>query len=76
MRKKFSKKVGIFFAHVQNALDDGVCWGAKKLKNISQKKNTQQKEHAIFSATRKTAGFIGEVVTEYYREYEKLKTKK
>ena len=69
---KLTHLLGKGCAHIQDGLDQVVDWGFKKLKKLEETP-PKKDEHEFLKATRKDGGFIGELGTEYYKEYEKIK---
>lgn len=68
---KFSHLMGKGFAHLQDGFDQISAWGFNKLKKVDSA--PKEDEHEIVKASRKVGGFLGELGSEYYNEYERLK---
>ena len=66
--------LGKGLAHVQDIVDRGFFWGFKTLK--SSTKNSKKEENKLLRYAKRVGGFVGEAGSEYYKEYESLKTKR
>lgn len=73
--KKLSHLLGKGVAHIQDGMDQLATWGFKKLKEVDTKPKKED-EHTVIKASRKVGGFLGEVGSEYYSEYENIKKKR
>lgn len=75
-----SRKIGTVLAKVQLLVDDVFEFGFKKLKIFGSKnkapKNPETLTEKAADFAQKSAGFVGEVGSSYYEEYQKLKAKK
>lgn len=75
-----SRKIGSALAKVQLLVDDIFEFGFKKLKVFGKKSPTTLPPETLTEKAadiaQKSAGFIGEVGSSYYEEYQKLKAKK
>lgn len=75
-----SRQIGSVLAKLQLFVDDVFEFGFKKLKvfgtkNVAPKNPETIKEKAADFA-QKSAGFVGDVGSSYYEEYQKLKAEK
>lgn len=70
--QKISHIFGKGIAHIQDGFDQAFDWGFKKLKKIEEIP-PKENEHQAIKITKKIGGFIGELGSEYYKEYEKIK---
>ncbi len=71
---KVSHLLGKGCAHIQDGFDRIFAWGFGKLKDVDT--IPKKDEHTVIKASRKIGGFLGELGTEYYSEYEGIKKKR
>jgi hypothetical protein len=71
-KKKTAETIGRGLAFIQDAVDRTVAWGFGKLKNVN--KDAEKEENKIIKVARQAGGFIGETGSEFYKEYERLKS--
>ena len=69
---KTSRVIGRSLAFVQDTIDRTISWGFGKLKSVD--KDIDKTENKVLRVTKKIGGFIGEAGSEYYKEYDRLKT--
>lgn len=73
-KRSVPQHLGKGFAHFQNGVDEVLFWGFSKLKKSSAYKKPPQNKGV--KIVRNIGGFLGEMGSEYFEEYEKLKQKK
>lgn len=69
---KIPRFIGKGFAHLQDIFDQACLWGFKKLKKIDVHKPAKT-EHPFIKGLRKAGGFLGELGSSYFKEYENIK---
>ncbi len=79
-KKSIAKSLGRGMAHFQALVDDVLDIGFKKMKSAGDKGIKKQKTDTvkgkILFSLKKTAGFFGDVGSEFYDKYEKIKAEK
>lgn len=71
---KISHLLGKAGAHLQDGFDRVCEWGFGQLQKVDTK--PKKDEHKVIKASRKIGGFLGELGTKYYSEYEDIKKKR
>lgn len=71
-KDKTAKLLGQGLALVQDTIDRTVAWGFGKLKDIDA--DTVNEQNKIVKAAKQAGGFIGKAGSEFYTEYERLKS--
>ncbi len=68
---KVARTAGKGLAFVQDTIDRTVAWGFGKLKDVNT--DTKRDENKIIKVAKQAGGFVGEMGSEFYKEYDRLK---